>query len=322
MPDFGRECTGAGVSHVKRASGTSSRSSLYTKLSVRCGGSELRHDRFAVHPVEHVDNKRIPVLETRVEDRFAVRGLIIFVQYARTFVIPSEQGDGLRRQFPRLRFESVFDQSAPCQVIRYAPDRAEPCRGVAAGFERVHFFHFRQCAYAVRGIECLFIDEVFAHHAFGLLRSGDIGPHGEKSRPDADALNQAVPRTGRSAVIHLLFGADRTQIEVHAVKEAVALVPAMFLNGGFELLGVPGVFGGEFLPVEASRQILHGAQFLIHHAVEKYRTGTAVGAEISTGIVVHADHHIVLPEVEPRRTVAVAVYVAADEIFQPEELVA
>lgn len=69
---------------------------------VRCGESELRHDRFAVHPVEHVDDQRIPVLEARIEDRFAVRGLVVFVQHARAFVIPPEQGDGLRCQLLRL----------------------------------------------------------------------------------------------------------------------------------------------------------------------------------------------------------------------------
>ena len=150
---------------------------------VRCGGSELRHDRFAVHPVEHVDDQRIPVLEARIEDRFAVRGLVVFVQHARAFVIPPEQGDGLRCQLLRLLLESVFDQSAPRQVVRHAPDRAEPCRGVAAGFERVHFLHFRQRAHAVRGVEGPFVGEVFAYHAFGLLRGGDVAKR--------DACNKA-----------------------------------------------------------------------------------------------------------------------------------
>ena len=209
--------------------------------------------------IEHVDDQRIPVLEARIEDRFAVRGLVVFVQYARAFVILSEQGDGLRCQFLCLLLESVFDQSAPRQVVRHAPDRAEPCRGVAAGFERVHFLHFRQRAHAVRGVEGPFVGEVFAYHAFGLLRGGDVGPHGEESRPDADALDQAVPRSGRPAVIRLFFGAYRAQIEVYAVEEAVALVPAVFLNRGLEVVGVPGVFGCEFLQVETARQVFHGA---------------------------------------------------------------
>ena len=123
-------------------------------------------------------------------------------------------------------------------------------------------------------------------------------------------------------MIRLLFGAYRAQIEVYAVEEAVALVPAVFLNRGLEVVGVPGVFGCEFLQVEAARQVFHGAQLLIHHAVEEYRAGTAVGAEISAGIVVHADHHVGLPEIKPRRTMAVAVYIATDEVFQSEELVA
>jgi hypothetical protein len=138
---------------------------------------------------------------------------------------------------------------------------------------------------------------MLADHAFGLLGRGDSRPQGHEARPDADSLNQPFPVPGHALVQAVNLGIGQ-QVDVHAVIEPVALVPAVLVDRRPERGGVLGVVGRNLVQVEALAQVHHGQQLFVHQAVEVNGGGASRRPKEGAGVVVDADHGVALPVVQ------------------------
>ena len=257
-------------------------------------------------PGEDVHDEVVPVLEVGVDDGGAGVGVVVFVEGVGFFVVLGEELDGFVGEVGGFGGEAVFEEGAEGEVVGDSPDGAVPVGGVAAGVEGVHFFLFGEGADAEGGEEGVGVFVAFVDDAFGLVGGGDFGPHGHDAGPGFDALDEAVVVAGVAFVegevgaeVVAGFICDGAEVEVDGVEVAVAFVPAVFLDGGFEVGGLLFVLRGGFVgEVEGFGEITHGEELAVHEAVEEDAGGGVVGAEEGGGVVVDADGEIVFPEVE------------------------
>src|SRR4029450_13672149 len=94
---------------------------------------------------------------------------------------------------------------------------------------------------------------------------------------------------------------NRKEVEIDAVIEGIAFIPAMLVDGRQHFLEVLLVMGCNFVQAKAPATIDHGCQLFGHERIEVYGSGAARRAIIGARVVVHPDREIVLPEIEPAR---------------------
>ena len=102
-------------------------------------------------------------------------------------------------------------------------------------------------------------------------------PHRHEAAPYAEPLYEAVvlPRLPdmeeQLAGLHAVYCRclDRQQVEVNAVVEAVALVPAMLTYARFQRLGFTAELSGNLLHLQTCGEIVHCAQLFVHQGVEE-----------------------------------------------------
>lgn len=239
--------------------------------------SELGYGGTSLEPGYHVENKKIPVLESFVEHRLSVFRKVILMQGSEALEVAAKQHYGFLGQLTGLGCVAVVEKAAEDKIVDIDPDGALPRRRIAAGAEIIHLFQRRERAYAGRGVE---------RRGVGIMKADDVGclagrgyacPKGHEAAPHAETLDKAVVIAGlaymqikvagiKTADVGLL---DRQEIEVDAVIEPVAGVPAVLADAGFKVSGLAVVLAGYLVHAEASGYIGHGLKLLVHKSVEE-----------------------------------------------------
>ena len=238
---------------------------------------KLPDHRTVFHPGNHVQHQVVPVLETLVHDGRTRFGVVVFVQRTFPFQVVAKQGDGLLGHLACFLVESVVRQSAEHHIVRDAPDRSLPVRGIVRRPQVVHLLQFRQRAHAVGCPECTLVQQVLAHHALSLLLCGYTCPQRHEARPRTQSLNQTgivawcpFVQHERLAEDDLGFTGIRQQVQVHRVVHAVLLVPAVRPDGLAQCLGIGLILPCRLRHLQPTGQISHGLQFAYHQTVQVY----------------------------------------------------
>ena len=167
------------------------------------------------------------------------------------------------------------------------------------------------------------------HDVGSLLPCGYPCPHRHEAAPYVEALYQTVVRARLPHVkiqvariqrldVRLLY---RQQIEVHAIIEAVSPVPAVLDYTLLQLFGVALVALADFVELQASGQICHTLQFLIHQCIKENRPGAFVRTVEGARVIVHAYCLIRLPVEKSCLLVAVPVHVFRFERLEVIEVI-
>ena len=85
------------------------------------------------------------------------------------------------------------------------------------------------------------------------------------------------------------------QVQVDAVIEAVAAVPAMFPDIIFQGLGLLGKTSGDVGQIQTVGQVFHGQKLLVHEGIQEDGARTFVRPVESAGVVVYADGFVGFP---------------------------
>ena len=128
----------------------------------------------------------------------------------------------------------------------------------------------------------------------GLLARGEARQHRQEARPHPHLDRQRFPEHAQPLMEPVVF--PRADIHIHRVEELIARIPAFPLHG----VNQRGAVLQVLLAGQAERlhQIRHGLKLHHHEAVEEdVRRGILRAAEAG-GVVVHADHDVVMPDVQ------------------------
>ena len=99
------------------------------------------------------------------------------------------------------------------------------------------------------------------------------------------------------------------EVQIDAVIEAVAWVPAMFLDVVLQCFCLGSILTTEVVEMQTLAEVLHRQQFAIHQRIEEDGAARLLGAIECRWVVVDTDGEVILPEEQTRGAVAMPVHV-------------
>src|SRR5579859_1797103 len=112
---------------------------------------------------------------------------------------------------------------------------------------------------------------------------------------------------------------DGQEVEVNAIEEAVALIPALLLDYPNELVVLRLILLCRFRQMQTITEVDHRGEFLHHKRIQVNIARAAWGPIKDPRVIVHPNAFIGLPEIETRRLMAMILPISGEESLQGRE---
>ena len=151
------------------------------------------------------------------------------------------------------------------------------------------------------------------HHICCLLFSSNSCIHGDKARPYTNLDRQCFPENSKSLMEPIVFSG--LNIHIDGIEKAVTLIPAFLLDSCNQSIAFPKKLLCLFLFSKLAVQLCASLKLYAHKAVQINICSGKWRASKSCRVIVHTDHNIILPYIQPTVFVEIIVIITV-EIFR------